>query len=106
MRVIAPDIGGGFGMKVNLYAEELAVVAASIRLGRPVKYCADRLEVVSRRTHMPAIMPSRQTWPCRPTATFSAMEIDDVGAVGAYGMPLRFNVAEGMMADHDDRRAV
>src|SRR5688572_9859274 len=44
VRVIAPDIGGGFGMKLNLYTDEVAVVAASMLLGRPVKFCVDRLE--------------------------------------------------------------
>src|SRR5262249_27347895 len=32
------------------------------------------------------------------TGEITAMELDDIGAVGAYGMPMRFNVAEGMMA--------
>ena len=44
IRVIAPDIGGGFGMKLNLYADEIATVVASMLLGRPVKFCVDRLE--------------------------------------------------------------
>ena len=44
MRVIAPDIGGGFGMKLNVYPDEIATVVASMLLGRPVKFCVDRLE--------------------------------------------------------------
>jgi carbon-monoxide dehydrogenase large subunit len=97
VRVIAPDIGGGFGMKVNLYAEELAVVAASIRLGRPVKYCADRLESFLADAHA-RDHAIKAKMAISPDGDILAMEIDDVGAVGAYGMPLRFNVAEGMMA--------
>ena len=45
VKVVTPDIGGGFGMKLNVYADELGTVAASIKLGRPVKYHADRLEL-------------------------------------------------------------
>jgi aerobic carbon-monoxide dehydrogenase large subunit len=45
VRVIAPDVGGGFGQKVLLfYPDELLVPMASMRLGRPVKYIEDRRE--------------------------------------------------------------
>ncbi len=44
VRVIAPDTGGGFGSKVQAYPEHLAVAAAAIALGRPVKYIEDRRE--------------------------------------------------------------
>jgi len=96
VKVVAPDIGGGFGMKLNVYTEELAAVAASIRLGRPVKYCADRLEAFLGDAHArDHVMSARMA--VSADGKITAMEVDDVGAVGAYGMPLRFNVAEGMM---------
>jgi carbon-monoxide dehydrogenase large subunit len=44
IRVIAPDVGGGFGSKLNVYAEELAAVAAARRLGQPVKWIEERTE--------------------------------------------------------------
>jgi carbon-monoxide dehydrogenase large subunit len=45
VRVIAPDVGGGFGQKVLLfYPDELLVPWAAMRLGRPVKYIEDRVE--------------------------------------------------------------
>jgi carbon-monoxide dehydrogenase large subunit len=44
MRVIAPDVGGGFGSKLNVYAEELIAVAVARRLGRPVKWIETRSE--------------------------------------------------------------
>lgn len=96
VRVVVPDIGGGFGMKLNVYAEELAVVAASLRLGRPVKYCADRLESFLGDAHArDHAVTARMA--VSSDGRITAMEVDDVSAVGAYGMPLRFNVAEGMM---------
>jgi carbon-monoxide dehydrogenase large subunit len=44
LRVIAPDVGGGFGSKLNVYAEEALCLALARRLGRPVKWVAERSE--------------------------------------------------------------
>jgi aerobic carbon-monoxide dehydrogenase large subunit len=44
VRVICPDVGGGFGSRTNLYAEQVAVVWAARRAGRPVKWTGDRTE--------------------------------------------------------------
>ena len=44
LRVIAPDVGGGFGSKIFVYAEEAAVIWASRKIGRAVKWTADRNE--------------------------------------------------------------
>ncbi len=44
IRIISPDVGGGFGVKAQLYPEELACSLASIALGRPVKWVEDRRE--------------------------------------------------------------
>jgi len=44
VRVIAPDVGGGFGSKIFLYNEETALVWASKRVGRPIKWTAERSE--------------------------------------------------------------
>lgn len=44
LRVVAPDVGGGFGSKIFIYPEETAVIWAARRLRRPVKWTADRGE--------------------------------------------------------------
>lgn len=44
VRVVAPDVGGGFGSKIFLYAEETALTWASKQLGRPIKWTAERSE--------------------------------------------------------------
>jgi carbon-monoxide dehydrogenase large subunit len=44
LRVVAPDVGGGFGSKLDVYAEELLAIAISRRLGRPVKWTELRTE--------------------------------------------------------------
>src|SRR5262249_47021009 len=51
VRVIAPDVGGGFGPKCVLYPEDIAVCAASIRLGRPVNWVSDRAEDLQSTLH-------------------------------------------------------
>ncbi len=44
IRVVAPDVGGGFGSKIFCYSEEIAVIWAAKQLGRPVKWTAERSE--------------------------------------------------------------
>src|SRR5262245_30777349 len=44
LRVIAPDVGGGFGSKIFIYPEEVVALWASKRVGRPVKWVSDRSE--------------------------------------------------------------
>jgi carbon-monoxide dehydrogenase large subunit len=44
LRVIAPDVGGGFGSKLNVYAEEALGLALAKRVGRPVKWIEERSE--------------------------------------------------------------
>jgi carbon-monoxide dehydrogenase large subunit len=44
LRVIAPDVGGSFGMKVGMYSENILVLLASKLIGRPVKWMSDRSE--------------------------------------------------------------
>jgi aerobic carbon-monoxide dehydrogenase large subunit len=51
LRVVAPDVGGGFGSKIYHYAEEAIVTWAAARLGRPVKWTADRTESFMSDAH-------------------------------------------------------
>ena len=51
LRVIAPDVGGGFGSKIFIYSEEVVALWASKRLGRPVKWAADRTEAFLADAH-------------------------------------------------------
>ena len=44
LRVIAPDVGGGFGSKIYIYPEEMVALWASKKVGRPVKWTGDRSE--------------------------------------------------------------
>ena len=51
LRVIAPDVGGGFGSKIYVYIEEAVCVWASKKIGRPVKWTADRTQAFLTDCH-------------------------------------------------------
>ena len=51
IRVIAPDVGGGFGLKCVVGREEVAVAAAALRLRRPVRWTEDRQENLTAAFH-------------------------------------------------------
>ncbi|MDQ1696275.1 MAG: aerobic carbon-monoxide dehydrogenase large subunit [Frankiaceae bacterium] len=51
LRVVAPDVGGGFGSKLNVYAEEVLALLVARRLGRPVKWTESRSEGYQATIH-------------------------------------------------------
>jgi carbon-monoxide dehydrogenase large subunit len=51
LRVIAPEVGGGFGCKLNVYAEEALVAYLAMKLNRPVKWIERRRENLAATTH-------------------------------------------------------
>ena len=51
VRVVAPDVGGGFGGKASLYQEEIVVSVLARHLGRAVRWTGDRLEDLTSTTH-------------------------------------------------------
>ena len=51
LRVIAPDVGGGFGSKIFIYPEEVVCLWAARRVGRPVKWVSDRSEAFLTDAH-------------------------------------------------------
>src|SRR2546428_4856851 len=51
VRVVAPEVGGGFGSKIRVYPEEILTALAARKLGRPVKWIEDRNENVKATHH-------------------------------------------------------
>jgi carbon-monoxide dehydrogenase large subunit len=51
LRVIAPDVGGGFGSKIYIYPEEMVCLWASKKVGRPIKWTGDRSEAFLTDAH-------------------------------------------------------
>ncbi len=83
VRVIAPDVGGGFGSKIFLYAEETALVWASKRVGRPIKWTAERSESfltdAHGRDHATKVELAMDA-----KGNFLALRVKTVANMGAY----------------------
>jgi carbon-monoxide dehydrogenase large subunit len=85
VRVICRDVGGSFGIKVHIYPDEMATVALSVMLRRPVKFVADRLESFVSDIHA---RDHRVTGRIALTAdgAIAALEIDDLTGIGPYSV--------------------
>ncbi|MCL6708537.1 xanthine dehydrogenase family protein molybdopterin-binding subunit [Pseudomonas sp. R2.Fl] len=94
VRVVAPDIGGSFGMKLHVYHEEMAVVGASILLGRPVKYVADRMESFVSDIHARDHLVTARL-AVGEDGRISGMEVDDMTAIGSFSSYPRTSAVEG-----------
>ena len=83
VRVIAPDVGGGFGSKIFLYAEETALVWASKFVGRPIKWTADRSEAfltdAHGRDHVTKVELAMDA-----KGMFLALRVKTIANMGAY----------------------
>ncbi len=83
LRVVAPDVGGGFGSKIYHYAEEAIVTWAAAKVRRPVKWTADRSESFmsdahgrDHATHVELALDAN--------ARFLALKVSTVANMGAY----------------------
>ena len=85
VRVICPDVGGSFGIKVHTYADEMAAAALSVMLRRPVKFIADRLESfltdIHARDHR-----VRGRMAIAADGRILGLEIDDLTGIGPYSV--------------------
>jgi len=85
VRVICKDVGGSFGIKVHVYADEMAAVALSKMLKRPVKFVADRLESFVTDIHARDHKIKAKV-AVKKDGTITAFEIDDITGIGPYSM--------------------
>ncbi|MCZ6784393.1 MAG: xanthine dehydrogenase family protein molybdopterin-binding subunit [Proteobacteria bacterium] len=83
LRVVAPDVGGGFGSKIFHYAEEAIVTWASRKLGRPVKWTAERSESFMSDAHGRDHV-SHAELALDKEGTFLGLRVSTVANVGAY----------------------
>jgi aerobic carbon-monoxide dehydrogenase large subunit len=85
LRVVAPDVGGSFGSKGSLYPEELLICIAARKLGRSLKWTADRLEDISSSSQAFAeVVDAEMGFDTNGVAV--ALQADVVGDVGAYSI--------------------
>ena len=94
IRVICKDVGGSFGIKVHVYADEMATAALSVMLRRPVKFQADRAESfltdIHAREHEATVRLA-----CKNNGEILAFDLDDLTAIGPYSVYPRTSGIEG-----------
>jgi aerobic carbon-monoxide dehydrogenase large subunit len=93
VRVICKDVGGSFGIKVHIYADEMATYALSKLLRRPVKFVADRIESFNTDIHA-RDHRCRGRIGVKRDGTITAFEIDDLTGIGPYSMYPRTSAIE------------
>ena len=85
VRVLTKDVGGSFGIKVHTYADEMATVALSKLLKRPVKFVADRIESFVTDIHARDHRIKAKIGVSKD-GTINAFEIDDLTGIGPYSV--------------------
>jgi carbon-monoxide dehydrogenase large subunit len=93
VRVVCKDVGGSFGIKVHIYADEMATYALSKLLRRPVKFVADRIESFNTDIHARDHRCKGKIGVKRD-GTITAFEIDDLTGIGPYSMYPRTSAIE------------
>ena len=87
VRAIAPEVGGGFGSKINIYGEEYVAAAVSKRLGLPVKWIEDRSEAFVATTHGRDIL-AYVDLAAKRDGTVLGLKLRLIADIGAYNMLL------------------
>ena len=94
VRVICKDVGGSFGIKVHVYADEMATAAIAVMLKRPVKFAADRIESfltdIHAREHKVKIKLA-----CTQQGDIIAFDLVDLTGIGPYSVYPRTSGIEG-----------
>ena len=83
IRVIAPDVGGGFGTKLYVYAEYLLIAALALRLGRAVRWSESRSESMTALAHGRAQVHDVELG-ARRDGTIVGLRVDLVADMGAH----------------------
>ncbi|CAN0495101.1 unnamed protein product, partial [Discosporangium mesarthrocarpum] len=97
VRVVAPDVGGGFGYKCVLLPEEIYIPWVAMQVKRPVRWIQDRREhlvtAANAREHHYSV-----TLHAEPDGTFVGLEADIIVDSGAYSVYPHSNILESTMA--------
>ena len=87
VRAIAPEVGGGFGCKINIYGEDYVAAALSKRLGKPLKWIEDRSEAFQATIHGRDILAYVDI--CgKNDGKVTGLKIRMIADIGAYNMIL------------------
>ena len=83
VRVLVGDVGGGFGMKTSLYAEDVVLAFCTRELKRPLKWCAERIEEFLAATHGRDVT-SKAELALDASGRILALRISSLANLGAY----------------------
>ena len=83
IRAIAPEVGGGFGAKLNVYAEEAVVGWLAMQLERPVKYTDTRTECFEAMIHGRDQIDDVEI-ACKRDGTVTGLRLKIIANLGAY----------------------
>ena len=105
VRVVCKDVGGSFGIKVHIYADEMATYALAKLLRRPIKFVADRVESFNTDIHA-RDHHCKGKIGVKKDGTITAFEIDDLTGIGPYSMYPRTSAIEANQVVNLDRRSL
>jgi len=94
VRVIVPDVGGSFGLKIQIFGDEMAAIALALETKRPVKFVADRLEAFQTDVHARGHRV-RARMAVSASGEVLGMDVDDIQTFGPFGSYPRAGVGEG-----------
>jgi carbon-monoxide dehydrogenase large subunit len=83
VRVLVGDVGGGFGMKTSLYPEDVVAAYCARTYGRPVKWCAERMEEMLGASHGRDVTSTAEL-ALAADGRVLALRVDSRANVGAY----------------------
>lgn len=87
VRAIAPEVGGGFGCKINIYGEDYVAAALSKKLGKPLKWIEDRSEAFQATIHGRGILAYVDI-AGKNDGKVTGLKIKLIADIGAYNMIL------------------
>ena len=91
VRAVAPEVGGGFGAKINIYGEEYVAAALSKRLGLPIKWIEDRSEAFLATVHGRDLIAYVELAATRDGKVLG-LRVRIIADIGAYNMLLTARV--------------
>jgi aerobic carbon-monoxide dehydrogenase large subunit len=107
LRVVAPEVGGGFGTKTTIYPEDVLVPVIAARLGRPVKWIETRREHLESATHSREQLHDAELGATREglIVAFRDRFLLDLGAYNPWGIVQPYNTIGHILGPYRIRNA-
>ena len=108
LRVVAPEVGGGFGTKTTIYPEDVLIPVIAARLGRPVKWMESRQEHLQSATHSREQLHDAELGATRDgrLVAFRDRFLLDLGAYNPWGIVQPYNTVAHILGPYRIRNAL